>query len=51
MQLLRRVALRPERAVIIVTHDNRILPYADRIATMSDGRITDLEINMNRKAA
>lgn len=51
MQLLRRVALRPERAVIIVTHDNRILPYADRIATMSDGRITDIEINMNRKAA
>ena len=49
MQMLRRVALRSDRAVIIVTHDDRILPFADRIATMSDGRITDLKININRK--
>jgi putative ABC transport system ATP-binding protein len=51
MQLLRRVALGPDRAVIVVTHDNRILPFADRIAHMSDGQITGVEINTNREAA
>ena len=51
MQLLRRVALGPNRAVIVVTHDNRIVPFADRIAHMSDGRITRVETNMNREAA
>jgi putative ABC transport system ATP-binding protein len=39
MDLLREVALGPERALIIVTHDQRIFPYADRIAYMNDGRI------------
>jgi putative ABC transport system ATP-binding protein len=29
-----------ERAVLIVTHDNRIFPLADRIIGMEDGRIT-----------
>jgi putative ABC transport system ATP-binding protein len=40
MDLLREVALSPDRAVIIVTHDNRIFDLADRILTMEDGRIT-----------
>ena len=40
MELLRDVALQPDRAVLIVTHDNRIFPLADRIITMEDGRIT-----------
>jgi putative ABC transport system ATP-binding protein len=39
MGLLRRVALRPTRAVIIVTHDNRVLEFADRVLSMEDGRI------------
>lgn len=39
MQLLRDVAKSPERSVIIVTHDNRIFKYADRIARMEDGLI------------
>jgi putative ABC transport system ATP-binding protein len=39
MDLFRKVALTPGRSVIIVTHDNRIFPYADRIATMDDGRM------------
>jgi putative ABC transport system ATP-binding protein len=37
--MLRRAAVRPGRAVIIVTHDARIFDFADRIVTMSDGRI------------
>jgi putative ABC transport system ATP-binding protein len=39
MQLLRKSAVQAGRAAIVVTHDNRILQYADRIAEMSDGRI------------
>ncbi|CAA9500784.1 MAG: ABC-type antimicrobial peptide transport system, ATPase component [uncultured Sphingomonadaceae bacterium] len=39
MDLLREVALAADRAVIIVTHDNRIFDLADRILMMEDGRI------------
>jgi putative ABC transport system ATP-binding protein len=39
MDLLRAVAIQPDRAVIIVTHDNRIFDLADRIIEIEDGRI------------
>lgn len=39
MDLLRKVALSQDRAVLIVTHDFRILDFADRIAEISDGLI------------
>jgi putative ABC transport system ATP-binding protein len=42
LDLFRQVARSAERAVIIVTHDNRIFPYADRIARMDDGEIIDV---------
>ncbi|MEI6818151.1 MAG: ABC transporter ATP-binding protein [Verrucomicrobiota bacterium] len=42
LDLFRQVARSPERAVIIVTHDNRIFPYADRIARMDDGEIVEV---------
>ena len=41
MKLLRSLAVASERAVIVVTHDDRIFHYADRIAHMSDGKIVD----------
>jgi putative ABC transport system ATP-binding protein len=40
MQLLAENAVHPERAVIVVTHDNRVFRFADTIAHMDDGRIT-----------
>lgn len=40
MDLLREVAIAPDRACIIVTHDNRIFDLADRIIALEDGRIT-----------
>lgn len=40
MELLKDVALESDRAVLIVTHDNRIFSLADRIIGMEDGRIT-----------
>ncbi|MCK6487580.1 MAG: ABC transporter ATP-binding protein [Planctomycetes bacterium] len=39
MELLRAIAIRPGRALIIVTHDNRTYKFSDRIATMEDGYI------------
>jgi len=45
MELLRRVAQSPERALVVVTHDARIFGFADRIARMDDGRIVSLEAN------
>jgi putative ABC transport system ATP-binding protein len=43
MQLLAENAVHPERAVIVVTHDNRVFHYADAIAHMDDGRIVKTE--------
>jgi len=40
LELMRSVALGGGRTLIIVTHDNRIYSFADRIAQMDDGRIT-----------
>ena len=39
MELLCQFAVRPDRAVVVVTHDNRVFDFGDRIITMSDGRI------------
>jgi putative ABC transport system ATP-binding protein len=39
LEILKRAALVPDRAVIVVTHDTRIFRFADSIATMEDGRI------------
>ncbi len=39
MELLREAARRPDRSVIVVTHDNRVFKYADRMTEMEDGRV------------
>ncbi len=39
MELLQRLAHDRARAVVIVTHDNRMLGYADRTVHIEDGRI------------
>jgi putative ABC transport system ATP-binding protein len=39
MELLREVALKENRSLVIVTHDARIFEFADRIARMDDGRV------------
>jgi putative ABC transport system ATP-binding protein len=41
--LLRDIATRGERTLIVVTHDQRIFGFADRIAYMDDGRITHID--------
>jgi putative ABC transport system ATP-binding protein len=42
MGLLSAAAVRPDRAVIVVTHDNRVFHYADSIAHMDDGRVVEV---------
>jgi putative ABC transport system ATP-binding protein len=43
MELLRDVAVEGNRAVIVVTHDNRVFSFGDRIAHMDDGHIERVE--------
>ena len=41
--LLRGIVARGERSLVVVTHDQRIFNFADRIAYMDDGRITRIK--------
>lgn len=43
MALLQREARRPGRSLIVVTHDNRIFEFADRIAYLDDGMIVSVD--------
>jgi len=43
LELLRESAVRPDRAVVVVTHDNRIFHFGDWIAHMDDGRIDEIQ--------
>jgi putative ABC transport system ATP-binding protein len=49
MEILRRVAQNPERAIIVVTHDPRIFDFADRMAHMDDGKIVDVVAGKNKE--
>ena len=44
MGLLRELAIENGRAVVIVTHDERATPFADRVVTMRDGVIASDEM-------
>ncbi|NDC62736.1 MAG: ABC transporter ATP-binding protein [Planctomycetia bacterium] len=48
MELIARIAVQPDRAVIVVTHDSRVYSFADRIASMEDGRIESVEAGRRR---
>jgi putative ABC transport system ATP-binding protein len=43
MELFASLAVKPDRAAIVVTHDDRIYSFADRIAFMEDGRVVKTE--------
>ncbi|MFM7807990.1 MAG: ABC transporter ATP-binding protein, partial [Planctomycetota bacterium] len=40
MELVREQGCRPDRLVVVVTHDERIFHFADRIVHMDDGLVT-----------
>lgn len=41
IELLRRLAKEDARGVVVVTHDARLLPYADNVIELEDGRLKD----------
>jgi putative ABC transport system ATP-binding protein len=43
MKLLRNMAQKEHKTLIVVTHDDRIYEYSDRIAHMEDGKIIKIE--------
>ncbi|GAB3095939.1 ABC transporter ATP-binding protein [Lysobacter terrae] len=51
MEMLRAIATAPDRALLVVTHDNRIFDFADRIARMEDGRVVEMIDNTGRGRA
>jgi putative ABC transport system ATP-binding protein len=43
MALLKEIAVEQNRAVVVVSHDERVLKFGDRIVHMSDGRVSRTE--------
>ncbi|MBF2025169.1 MAG: DevA family ABC transporter ATP-binding protein [Oscillatoriales cyanobacterium C42_A2020_001] len=43
VEIMQRLAKQQGSAILLVTHDNRILDVADRILYMEDGRLSNLE--------
>jgi putative ABC transport system ATP-binding protein len=48
MAIFRELARRQKQTVVIVTHDSRILEFADRVVMVDDGRVTEPEIRRPR---
>ena len=49
MKILAEIAGERGRAVLIVTHDPRLLPFADRVVHIQEGRITGEESGKLRR--
>jgi len=45
LAVLRSLATTANRAIVVVTHDDRVRPIADRIVHVIDGRIASVELN------
>jgi putative ABC transport system ATP-binding protein len=43
MEMMRDLARKHGRGVVVVTHDSRVMDFADRIVHMEDGRIPQRE--------
>ncbi len=50
VDLLQHLARQLHCAVLLVTHDNRILDVADRILTLEDGRLDESSLRLDRLA-
>jgi putative ABC transport system ATP-binding protein len=51
MRILARIAQDPSRAVLVITHDQRLPQFADRIVYIEDGRILGEECKHARPAS
>jgi putative ABC transport system ATP-binding protein len=43
VEIMRRLAKEKGSAILLVTHDNRILDVADRLINMEDGRLSSYD--------
>ncbi len=50
MELISRIAVQRDRAVIVVTHDSRVYAHADRIASMEDGKIESVAVGPRKQS-
>jgi len=48
MTLLTEIAREQKSAVLVVTHDSRVMPFADRIIYIEDGSLRDEETGSAR---
>lgn len=51
MEVLTKLARERRRAVVIVTHDDRVFKYADRIVHIEDGQLTETDAHRPMEAA
>src|SRR5262249_52873798 len=51
MAVLRDLACTEKRAVAVVTHDSRLLEFADRVITVDDGRIAEEAAHRSKSTA
>jgi putative ABC transport system ATP-binding protein len=51
LELLTEVAVQPNRAVVVVTHDSRVFPFGERIIHVSDGRVERVESRLEEEVA
>lgn len=49
MTLLRKLIKQQRKTAIVVTHDTRIFPYADRICAMHDGVLEEKTVNAHQE--
>ncbi|QLL70924.1 ABC transporter ATP-binding protein [Lactobacillus sp. 3B(2020)] len=42
-QLFKDLATKRQKAVVVVTHDQRLMPFADRITKIEDGQLTQVK--------
>jgi putative ABC transport system ATP-binding protein len=50
MEIFKEVAMSAQRTLVVVTHDNRIYEFADRLAKMNDGKIVSIERHSSSKS-
>lgn len=48
MNLMRNVVNKHKKTLVMVTHDNQLASYADRIIHIKDGKITEIEDNTSK---
>jgi putative ABC transport system ATP-binding protein len=44
MNLIKTVAVQPDRAVIVVTHDSRVFDLGHRLVRLTDGQVESVEV-------